>query len=482
MTTFKYEEVFHHFSDAIERGILVNGGKLDSLRKSAAHFNCSLSVIMQAYEELELRGYIRSVEKSGFFILHRKKENLPEPENYAHSLEVRESRPSNMISRIMDMSHRTDFVPFGATIPDLSILANKKISAIISRNAKNDLQYLNHYTDTNGDPRLREEISRYMLKKGVYASSDDIIVTNGCTEALYLAINSISSPGDTIAIESPAYLGVVTMLEHLNRNVLEIPTRADRGMDLDILNDVLNDNPLRAVIVSSVFQNPLGSVMCDDDKRKLYRLSENFDFSIIEDDIYGDCSFTERIYNPIKSLDKDGRVLYCSSFSKTLAPGLRVGWIIPGKQFQNISGTKQISGLGGSIIIEKSIADYLHSGAYEYHLKSFRKKIAAQTYEIRRNVEDFFPQHTKISTPEGGYFLWIELHKNFDSYELFNWAYTNKIGIVPGPVYSASGKFLNCIRMSCGSPVTEEMKEGIKLMGNKIKSIVRDGRDRPVQI
>ncbi len=471
MTVFKYEEIFQHFVEAIEKGILNSGQKLSSLRKTAQQFDCSLSVIMQAYEELECQGYIQSVEKSGFFVLPRKKSNLPEPYNYEHSLLPLESRPSTMISTIMDMSQNEDFLPFGATIPDLSILEVHKISVLISRNAKNDYSYLNHYTETNGELCLREEISRYMLKKGVYATNEEIIITNGCTEALYLAINSLSAEGDTIAIESPAYLGVVTILEHLNRNVIEIPTRADSGMDLQILETVLKENTVRAVIVSPVFQNPLGFTMSDSDKTALYNLSEKYDMYIIEDDIYGDCSFTGKSFHSLKSLDQRGRVLYCSSFSKTLAPGLRIGWIIPGLFFENISRARQLSGLGGTILIEKSVAEYLRSGSYEYHLKFFRKKIASQTYGIRNLVEEYFPAETKISTPEGGFYLWIEMPGNIDSQELFSWAYAQKIGIVPGPVYSASGKFSNCIRLSCGSPVTDATGDGIKKLGDRIKEL-----------
>lgn len=472
MITFKYEEIFNHYADAIEKGIFETGQKLNSLRKSSEQFNCSLSVTMQAYEELECQGYIRSVEKSGFYILPRKKENLPEPQKYEHSLKVLKSYPINGISQIMEISQRSDFLPLAATIPDLSILGVKKISSIISRNARNDLYYLNHYSQTNGELALREEISRYMLKKGVAASSEEIIVTNGCTEALFLAISNVSSPGDTIIIESPAYLGIVSMLEHLKRNVIEIPTRADKGMDLHILEKVLETEKVKAVVVSPVFQNPLGFTMSEADKKVLYDYSEKFNFSIIEDDIYGDCSFIDKTFSSIKSFDESGRVLYCSSFSKTLAPGLRIGWIIPGKFHKEISSVKHLSGLGSSILIERSVAEYLHSGAYEYHLKYFRKKIASQTNEIRSLVESGFPGQTKISTPEGGYFLWIELEKDVDSYDLFQWACDHKIGIVPGPVYSASGKFRNCIRLSCGSPVTDKTRRGINILGQRVKDII----------
>lgn len=480
MSQFKYEEIVRYFISAIEKGVIKNGEKLSSLRKTSRQFHCSVSVVMQAYEELECRGLIRSVEKSGFYVNLNKKENLPEPHNYLYNFEPFSGQASEIIGKLTDMA-RSDFLPLGAAIPDLSLLAGKKISSIITRNTKTDLSFLNSYSELNGEPVLREEISRYMLKKGVNVSPEQIVVTNGCTEGLFLALETCTEKGGTVIIESPAYLGVVSILEFLGRKVIEIPVFPDRGMDLKILKEVLQKEKIQALVVSPSFQNPLCSTMSSEDKMRLYELSLEYDFTIIEDDIYNDCSFNGDIFEPVKSYDMSGRVIYCSSFSKTLAPGLRIGWTIPGRFISDISRRKQLSGLGGSVVIESSVAEYLRSGAYDYHLKYFRKKIAANTFEIRRLIEESFPAGSKITSPRGGYFLWIEMHEKIDAVSVFNWACSEGIGIVPGSVFSASGKFRNCIRISCGSPVTDETGEGIKKLGNHVKSIEWNGFDRPMQ-
>ena len=469
MTTFKYEEIFLHFVEAIEKGTIKYGEKLSSLRNTASVFDCSLSVVMQAYEELECRGFVHSVEKSGFFVSSSKHGVLPEPQNYNHELVAFPTKASNMINQIMDMSHMSHILPFGAAIPDISLLSGRKISSIISRNVKTNPFYINNYAATDGELSLRNEIAKYMLKKGVNIASDEIIITNGCSEALYLAVESCSETGDTFAIETPTYLGIVTILESLNRNVIEIPTSPMKGMDLDILETVLDTEDITAVVINPSFQNPLGFVMKDSDRWHLYNLVERFSITLIEDDIYSDCSFTNKVFKPVKSYDTSGRVIYCSSFSKTLAPGLRIGWTIAGNLKDKVSLARQLSGLGGPVLIETSVAEYLASGTYEYHLKSFRKEIASQVNEIKTLVELYFPENTKISSPEGGYFLWVELIEGFDSVKLFDWAFKNNIGIIPGNVFSASEKYLNCIRLSCGTPVNDEMKEGIKLLGNRIK-------------
>lgn len=471
MAIFKYEEIFSHFVEAIENNTILYGEKLSSLRNTAHNFSCSISVVMQAYEELECQGYVYSVEKSGFFVNHRKTGVLPQPQNYDHTLIASPTRANNMISQIMEMAHMPHILPFGAAIPDLSLLAGKKISTIISKNVKSKMYYMNSYTATDGELDLRNEIAKYMLKKSVKVNASEIIITNGCSEALYLAVKSCSEPGDTIAIETPTYLGLVSILEYLKCNVIEIPTSPEQGMDLNILETSLDIEDIKAVVVNPTFQNPLGFVMNDSNKLRLYSLADLFSFTIIEDDIYSDCSFTNRIPKPIKALDFSNRVIYCSSFSKTLAPGLRIGWTIAGKFAHKVSLTRQLSGLGGPVLIEASVAEYLSSGAYEYHLKYFRKKIASQVYEVRKLIETHFPDNTRISTPEGGFFLWVELPDNINSIELYYWAFEKNIGIVPGTVFSASEQYLNCIRISCGSPVSEKMREGIKRLGSKIEEL-----------
>ena len=471
MTTFKYEEIFTHVVEAIENNTIVYGEKLSSLRNTANYFSCSLSVVMQAYEELECQGYVHSVEKSGFFVTNRKTGVLPEPQNYDHKLIASPTRASNMIDQIMEMTHMPHILPFGAAIPDLSLLSGKKISSVISKKVKSNLNYINSYAATDGELCLRTEIAKYMLKKGVNVSAREIIITNGCSEALYLAVKSCSESGDTFAIETPTYLGLISILESLERDVIEVPTSPEKGIDLDILETVLETEDIKAIVVNPAFQNPLGFTMNDSNKLRLYSLAELFSFTIIEDDTYSDCSFTSRIHKPIKALDFSGRVIYCSSFSKTLAPGLRIGWTIAGEFAGKVSLARQLSGLGGPVLIEASVAEYLSTGAYEYHLKYFRKKIASQVYEIRKLINIHFPTNTRISTPEGGFFLWVELPEKVNSIDLYNWAFKNNIGIIPGTLFSASEKYLNCIRISCGSPVSEKMREGIEKLGSKVEEI-----------
>ncbi|MGL1893881.1 MAG: PLP-dependent aminotransferase family protein [Spirochaetaceae bacterium] len=467
--SFKYETVYNDLHTAILSGVFLPTEKLPSLRKSSLNYNCGLSVIIQAYNKLESVGLIQSVEKSGYLVCSIKNTTLPTPELDNHTLLPNISKANIMTSEIIDMAMDKTILPFGAAIPDESILETKKLTKYISRRAQNSPEILSGYTPAGGSINLRKEIVKYMFNRGVVINIKDIIITNGCAEALYISLKLTTKPGDTVAIETPTYFSLISMLEDLGLKAVEVPTKADTGLDLNYLKKSLKAHKIKSLIFSSTFQNPLCSVMSQEVLEELYNLSITNNFTLIEDDIYGDCGFNKTNYHPIKAIDKNGSVIYCSSFSKTLSPGLRIGWVIPGLLSDKFREYKQLSCLGGPALLQEALADYFRDGCYDLHLKSFRKKIYAQTYGIKKLTQQYFPAGFKITNPKGGYFLWIEFPKNLDSYKLYSLAYKNKIGIVPGPVFSMSGKYRNCIRLSCATPITPRISSGIKKLGELVQ-------------
>lgn len=467
---FKYQEISSYIINGIETGALISGKKIKSLRSLAVQFNCSISVVIQSYQDLEMKGYISPIEKSGYYIVPQNTKPIPNPQNYNHDLKPLSSKTNNYTGQIIDMARNKDILPFGAAMPDSTILVNKKLNNSIIGILKNDPNCTNLYTTAKGSIELRNELVKYMSEKGVFIDSDEIVITNGCAEALYIALKSCNKPNDTVIIETPVFFSLISILEKLELNVIEVPTKSDTGLDLNILDSVIKTEHVKTIVFSPTFQNPLCSVMPVENKKRLYDIADKNNITLIEDDIYGDCSFENIIYSPIKSLDISKRVIYCSSFSKTLSPGLRIGWAIPGRKINEFTDQKQITSLGGSLFTQLAVANYLKSGQFNIHLKKFQKSIFIQTTTLKRLIEQFFPHDIKISNPKGGYFLWVELSDSINSFDIHKIAYKNNIGIVPGPVFSSSDKYLNCIRISCGSIITEEIIEGIKLLGSIIKS------------
>lgn len=468
---FKYELIFDECIYAITEGIFLPMKKLPSLRKMAIKYNCALSVVIQAYSKLEALGLITSKEKSGYFVSKKSKIEIPKPESINHTLLPNLTKANIMTAEMFNIAMDKSILPLGVAIPDESVIATKKLVQYISRKIKSSPELLTIFTPASGSLNLRKEIVKYMFNKDVFVNVDDIVITNGCSEALYISLKIITKPGDTVAIETPSFFSLISILKELKLRVIEIPTRSIDGLDLDILKIALSSSKIKALIFSSTIQNPLCSIMKPNTLIELYQISIDFDFILIEDDIYGDCSFTNKVYKPLKHIDKFNRVIYCSSFSKTLSPGIRIGWAIPGDRLKQFRETKNISDLGGPAFVQESLADFLKDGCYDLHIKSFRKKIYAQTYGIRKLIEQYFPSGIKVTKPEGGYFLWIEFPKGFDSYNLYKAAYDKKIGIAPGAVFSVSGNYINCIRISCSSRITDKVIEGIKQLGELSKKL-----------
>ncbi len=462
---FRYEEIMDYITSAIDKGTVDYGRKLPSLRAMSRQFKCALSVVMQAYSELEMMGLVRAEEKSGFFPLPALTVRLPEPQNYNHSLSLEESHVNSITASVLKNALDKSMLPLGAAIPDEKILPLRRLKYTIARTAREFPELLCCYTPENGDQDLRQEISVLMLKRGIAVSPEEIVITNGCMEALTIAVQAAAGPGDVVAIESPAFFGFIAMLEELRMKVIEIPTSPAEGMDPDILETVLMRNNVKACIFSACFQNPLGFHMPDGNKKRLSELGRKYGVVLIEDDIYGECSFEKGHTVPAKSFDRDGGIIYCSSFSKIISPGIRTGWMIPGKYLRVCTSIKVNRTLGGSMLLQKAFAVFLKEGGYEYHLRFFRKNIARQNAVTRQLVSEHFPPHTKISNPAGGFFLWIELHPDADSMVLFRKAAAAGIGIVPGPVFSPGGKYTNCLRISCGTPVGQEIENGIMKLG-----------------
>lgn len=481
---YKYEQIIEHFSTAIEKGTIACGSKLPSLRHTAGQFNCALSVALQAYQELEVINIIRGVEKSGYFALPiQHTTGIPAPEKYGHTLISQSSNPNSHTSKIVEIGTDRSILSLGCAVPDQSILPIAKLKKSIIRHTKDKPQLLCDYSPSGGHPFLRSEISKLMLERGVVVSKEELLITNGCTEALTIAIRCATQEGDTVAIESPAFFGLITILKQLGRKVLEVPTAATTGLELDEFAEILTKHEIAACIFSANYQNPLGSIMPEENQKRLIELAKQYNFTPIEDDVYGECRFDNKRLSPAKALDKRGKIIYCSSFSKTVSPGLRIGWLIGGELHQKCEELQYTESLGGPSLTQYSLADFLNNGGYNFHIRKFRKKIATQVFQIKQLLLRYFPKETLISHPTGGYFLWIELPEQVDSIKLFEEALSENIGIVPGPVFSSNNKmFNNCIRISCGSPVTQKTELGIATLAQLITQQIKKGTTTTVVV
>jgi DNA-binding transcriptional MocR family regulator len=463
-----YASVAADLAGLIASGQLQPRTRVPSVRRLAQQRGISITTAVASLRVLEQQGLIEARPKSGYFVATRR---APPPEPAAVELPrtARLVGAQAMLKRLAEASVNPSVARLGQAIPDPALFPQAALRASLARAARRQPALLASYpVRMGGSERLREQIGAHYARIGARLVPDEIVVTNGCMEALALAVSAVARPGETIAVESPTYFGFLQVAENLGVKVLEVPSHPGEGLQLPALAELLASRAgrsVRACMVIANFSNPTGSRLPDARKRALVRLCREADIALIEDDIYGDLQLAGPRPLPCKAFDTDGRVLLCSSFSKTLAPGARVGFLEPGRYRERVRAVKFMLSGATSLLPQEMLADYLASGRYERHLRRLRQRCALQIAQVSERVQDAFPEGTRLSRPQGGFVLWVELPGEIDTQALYETANLSGLDFVPGAMFSASGRYRNCLRLNCGYPVTAATEAAIRRLG-----------------
>jgi DNA-binding transcriptional MocR family regulator len=449
------------------------GDKLPSVRMLSEEYGISMGTAFQAYYHLEGKGLIEARPKSGYYVRFslRRMPGLPrtsEPEPIASEVNVRD-----MVALIFRHISQDDFVNFSIAAPPLSLLPAARLNKSMLHALRSTSHHGILYENGQGNPDLRRQLALLSFHWGGKFAGDDVVVTAGCMEALVMCLKATTRPGDTIAIENPTYFGIFQVIESLGLKALEIATDPLTGIDPDHLEGLIRQHPVKACVFVPSFSNPLGSCMPDEKKKALVALLTKHRIPLIEDDIYGELYFGRNRPRTCKTFDKEGWVLYCSSLSKSLAPGYRIGWTLPGRFAKEVLRTKMMHTVSGTSITQQAVAHFLSIGRYEYHLRKLRKALHTQCLRYLQGILQYFPQGTKVSQPKGGFVLWVELDRQLNAYHLYQEALKHNVSIAPGQLFSAQGKFGNCLRISYARPWDEEVEAGLQLVGKLVTAHIR---------
>ncbi len=363
----------------------------------------SVNTVMGAYAHLENTGVIEARPQSGYYV----RSTLPAGEYSQAAREAKEIITPNQVTlgdvalQIMADMGNPSLLPLGPAIPNSDLLPVDKLNRILAAVSRRFRVQSISYASSQGIRRLRTQIARRSLASGCALAPDDIVITSGCVEAMSLALQAVCRPGDTVAIESPVYYTFLKFMQWMGLKVLEIPVSPGEGMNLDVLDYAIRHNPVNACITIANFNNPLGSLMPEGKKRKLVALLAEHDIPLIEDDVYGDLAFGPTRPVAVKAFDEKGLVLYCSSFSKTLVPGYRVGWIAPGRFRQKVEQIKSLFNIATASPTQLAVAEFLTNGGYDHHLRTLRRTYARQVGRMREAVMRHFPEGTRVSRPAG---------------------------------------------------------------------------------
>ena len=460
-----YEQIAAKVMRLIDKGTLRPGEKVPSVRKLSLKMGVSVSTVLQSYLLLEDRGMIEAKPQSGYYVRLRPRELPPEPKTSSPSSAASNVDLGSLSLEVHDAIMNPGIVPLGAATPSDEMLPTKKLYRLLGSVARRHEALSNRYDSPRGNSELRRQIARRAIDWGGSLVPDEIVVTVGCSEALHLCLRSVTRPGDTVAVESPVYFGFLQILESLNLKALEIPTHPREGIRLDALESALGKHRVAAVFLTANFQNPLGCCISDANKREIVEMLGRKGIPLLEDDVYGDLYFDRVRPKALKAFDRGDNVLLCSSFSKTISPGFRIGWTVPGKHLTQVLRLKLATTISTATLPQMAIAELLGSGGYDHYLRGARKAYASQVSVMTDAVRKYFPENTSVTRPTGGTVLWVEFPKEVDAVGLYRKALERNISIVPGPLFSPKRQYGNCIRLNCGHPWSERTEEAMITLG-----------------
>jgi DNA-binding transcriptional MocR family regulator len=445
---FLYEQVAAELGELIRQGTFRPGERIPSVRQLSRQRKISITTVLQAYMLLENQGLIETRPQSGYYVQHRVSQVLPEPDMSAPLQDPTLVSVRELVMMVLKDSTNPELIQLGAAIPNTELVIPTKLNRIMASLPRQVKNQYNYYDISPGNEALRIQIAQRAVGIGCNITHVDVVITSGCLEAFTLSLRAVCHPGDTVAIESPMYFGVLQILESLGLRALEIPTHPRDGISLSALRFAIEHNSIQACLVLSNFNNPLGSCIPDENKQELVALLARHEIPLIEGDVCGELYFSGLRPSVCKAYDRKGLVLLCSSFSKDLVPGYRVGWVVPGRFRSTIEWLKYTTNVATATLPQVAIAKFLESGGYEHHLRSIRRYYASFVSQESQAVVRYFPEGTRVTRPNGGIVLWVQLPDYVDSLTLYKRALQTGITLAPGYMFSATDQYRNFIRLN----------------------------------
>jgi len=465
---FLYQQVIDFIGYQQKSGALLPGDKLPSLRKLSGQFEISVPTVKQAYIELERQGRVCARPQSGYYLTAQQARTLkPMPKQWAHCAPAT-VQCRNMIEQVHEAIHIPNTVALGISNPVQANPPDKTLARLMRSVLSKVSEKAVSYGPVTGDAKLRMQLAFRYQEQGVAINSNDIVITNGAQEALSIALQCVAHRGDVIAVESPCFFGIIELIETLGMKALEIYTCTEEGVCLKELTKAIQQHPIKACLFSSAINNPLGSMKTDKQRQAMVSLLEEHDLPLIEDDVYNELYFTDQKPKPAQLYSTKGLVMTCSSFSKTAAPGYRIGWLLPGKYEEQAKRVKRAQSCSTPMLQQWTLNEYIQSGDYDRHLSVLRKKLIYNCERMRASIAEHFPSEVCISKPQGGSVLWVRCQSHVNTSEFFQEAIAQGVSFAPGIIFSPSGKYANYMRISFGVQWSTQVENAVKTLGKLV--------------
>lgn len=466
-----YERVAEQLRQRIQRGLLPAGGRMPSLRGVGREQRVSLATAVEAYSQLEREGLIEARPRSGYFV--RAPAFAPMRTPATRTTRAPEPLRNPALLGVLDVFARTDLLPLHATTPSPALLPAAALASATARALRRHPDSISRYAQSQGLLELRQRIARRYALCGVDVDPGEVVITAGAMEAITVSLRAVTRPGDAVLVETPTYYGLLQAVAGLGLRVLEVPNRPALGIDVPQLRELLRRHTVRAAVLVPNFNNPVGGLTGDDGKRALLETCAAHDVIVIEDDLYSDTAYSGERALPLRAFDESGRVITCSSFSKTLAPGLRVGWALAGRWTAEVLRTKCFSSIATATLPQLAVCEYLARHDFDRALRRLQRELASNAQRYRGAIAQYWPEGTCATQPAGGMALWVQLPEHLEGQALFEAALGHGIGTLPGHLFSSRGEHRHHLRLSCGLPWDEQIEDALRTIGQVAHRLVR---------
>ncbi|MDQ0109822.1 DNA-binding transcriptional MocR family regulator [Chitinophaga terrae (ex Kim and Jung 2007)] len=466
MKTYKFEVFTSDIEKNILEGIFKPGHKLPSVRELKEQYRTSISTIQNGYEYLIIRGLVESIPKSGYYVSNRP-EVSKQQAKARHKPVVRDAVFKQHLGLTTSLRAGRKLSEFNVAAPGDLFMPQKLLLRTMQQVIREKSAALLRYYPSNGSAELRNIIAKRATAYQTIMNPDELLVTDGALQALYIALAAVCQPGDVIAVESPCVFSALEVIRMLNLKVIEVPVDPRTGFDVDFLKKACHNTAIKAVVITPNFHNPTGSLLGNEQKLAILSIAHQYNVAIIENDIYGDLNFQGPRPSTIKGSDDSGLVLTYSSYSKTLAPGIRLGWLSAGRFMERAEQIRFALGSSVSPLYQETISRLLSSSSYDRHVRAFRMQLAKNAYFAINLLADNFPKGTVIATPAGGYNLWVKMPEQTDMANFYHQC--EKIGVrfTPGYTFSFAGRFDKYFRVVFADKFSPKRIEAIKLAGKR---------------
>ncbi len=463
----RYRQLAALFKTQIQQNTWRAGEKLPSIRVTSRNHSVSTGTVLQAYQLLEAQGWVFAKPQSGYYV-------TPEVGRFTAVSDSTPIPPSTFNDELYDYLKQQglrDAVRLGSAFPDTSLFPLEALNRNLASSGRKmgPESLLDNLPP--GSESLRRLIAQRYIQQGVSITHEDVVITSGALEALNLSLQVVTQPGDTVVVETPAFYGALQAITRLGLNAIEVPVDSQKGLDLEQLEEIFAGHAVRACWLMVNFQNPTGTSLSDEQKERIVRMAEQHNVYLIEDDVYAELYFTASKPTSLKTFDTKGRVLHCSSLSKSLCPGYRLGWVVNNRFKEPIQKLQLISTLSGSAPIQHGIAHYLQNDSYDNHLRKLRKIMQQRQSLFIELIQRYFPNNVTYSVPEGGYFVWVKLPNGIDSKAIYQALLQQKITVAYGKLFSSDSKFQDHLRLNTSMPVNEALENAIKEIGELLASV-----------